>query len=479
MKTTEGTKKILIVSYHFPPDAEVGGIRPAKFAKYLSEFGWTPYVLTIRDRHIVAKDYNRLKDLGEVRVFRTRVWPNFMEILLGVRNWMATKLGPRRLQNDKRPSNPRLRKEKPSNRFTHFLGRVLGSIFELPDKKVGWVIPAVWRGFWLIKKEKIGVIFTTAPPPTASLVGFILAKLTRAKLVTDLRDPWDLHEGKGEGSSRTQFSDAIDRWLEKRITYDSTKIISVTEHYTEFLRSSYPDLPKDHFCTVWNGFDGTDFGSNGYPDTESDRFIVSYLGTFYCGRTPKEFLEAVGELVKEGTISRGRIEINFIGAVRYAEGTSVEDLIKGNGLDGCANLSDRIPYHESLAQMKRANVLLLFAPEQYYDIPGKAFEYLGARRQILCFTKDGATADLIRKTGSGLVVDPYNVGEIKNAIRDMYLSWKSKMKWVFTSDIRCFERRELTRKLSGLLHELSVEGRLRSNGNVATAASLKQRQKWD
>ncbi len=451
MKTTEGTRKILIVSYHFPPDAEVGGIRPAKFAKYLSEFGWTPYVLTIRERHIVTKDFNRLKDLGGVRVFRTRVWPNFMEILLGVRNWMATRLCPRGSQNDGRPPDLRLRKEKSSNRFTRFLGRVLGSIFELPDKKVGWLIPAVWKGFWLIRKEKIGIIFATAPPPTAGVVGFILVKLTRAKLVMDLRDPWDLHERKGAGSNRTKFSDAIERWLEKKLTCDSTKIISVTEHYTELLRSSYPNLPKDHFCTVWNGFDSVDFEFNGYPDTEIDRFIVSYLGTFYCGRTPKEFLEAMGELVKEGTISRDLIKINFIGAVRYAEGLSVEDLIKRNGLEGCVNLSDTIPYRESLAQMKKSNVLLLFAPEQYYDIPGKAFEYLGARRQILCFTKDGATADLIRRTGSGLVVDPYNVGEIKNAISELYLFWKSKKKWVGKSDIGCFERRELTRQLSGLL----------------------------
>jgi hypothetical protein len=292
-------------------------------------------------------------------------------------------------------------RKKPSIESPAF-GRVLGSIFELPDKKVGWSYSGRLEGFWLIKKGKDrGIFDRTASDGQSGRVH--PGQTDHAKLVTDLRSV-GFTRRKGREVKRTRFSDAIDRWLEKRITHNSTKIISVTEHYTEYLRSSYPYLPKDHFCTVWNGFDGADFGFNGSP--ESDRFIVSYLGTFYCGRTPKEFLEAVGELVREGTISRDRLEINFIGEVRYAEGTSVEDLIQRNGLDGCVNLSESIPYHESLAQMKRANVLLLFAPEQYYDIPGKAFEYIGARRQILCFTtKDGATAELIRKRERS-VVDP-------------------------------------------------------------------------
>lgn len=450
---TERMRKILIISYHFPPDAEVGGIRPAKFVKYLPEFGWVPYVLTIKEKYIRTGDYERLKDLENARVFRTSVWPNFLQILMGLRDWCTGKLGLRQQSNSKPSDNRRLPDGSQADRSFSFLRRVLDSVFELPDKNVGWAIPAVWKGYWLIKKEKIGVIFTTAPPSTVSLVGFILAKMTRAKLITDLRDPWWLHEGKPR-SSRTQFSDAIERWLENRITRSSQKIIATTEQYREFLISRYPDMPKDRFCTIWNGFDSSDFEFDSEPVKEKDHFIISYLGTFYYGRTPREFLQAAGELMKEEAIPMDCLEINFIGQTRYAEGISVEELIKKNELDGCAILSDKVSYKESLVQMKRANVLLLFAPEQYYAIPGKAYEYLCTTKQILCFAKEGATADLIRRTGSGLVVDPSDVGQIKKAIQELYLSWKLKTNRTCKFDIRCFERRELTKQLSSLLSDV-------------------------
>ena len=48
--------KVLIIAYHFPPDAAVGALRPQKFVKYLPEFGWKPYVLTIREQFIERRD---------------------------------------------------------------------------------------------------------------------------------------------------------------------------------------------------------------------------------------------------------------------------------------------------------------------------------------------------------------------------------------------------------------------------------------
>src|SRR5262245_24596561 len=40
------TKRVLMVAYLFPPIANSGTQRPLKFAKYLSNYGWQPTVLT-------------------------------------------------------------------------------------------------------------------------------------------------------------------------------------------------------------------------------------------------------------------------------------------------------------------------------------------------------------------------------------------------------------------------------------------------
>ena len=233
--------------------------------------------------------------------------------------------------------------------------------------------------------------------------------------------------------------------------YGSGKIISTTIQYTELLRSCYPELPTDKFCTISNGFDSSDYNLSDTNNDESDSFILTYLGTFYYGRTPKEFLEAISQLCKENIIPIDKLKVNLIGDVRYAEGIPVEELIKKCNLNGCINISNKIPYKESLVQMRKAVVLLLFAPEQYYAIPAKAYEYLFAKRYILCFAKDGATADLIRETKSGIVVDPYNVRVIKDAVKKLYLFWESRKKLTIDKDLFLYERRELTRRLSQIL----------------------------
>ncbi|MGI0024405.1 MAG: glycosyltransferase, partial [Nitrososphaera sp.] len=186
----------------------------------------------------------------------------------------------------------------------------------------------------------------------------------------------------------------------------------------------------------------------------------SYLGTFYLGRSPKSFLDALSALIKERDLDKSELEVRFIGDVRYAEGESVEDMIKGYDLSSCVKISDSVPHKDALIAMKQSHVLLLFAPDQYYCIPAKAFEYIGSRRRILCFSKDGATADLVRQTDSGIVVDSDDIQQIKSAILRFYTQYKQGPANTFSHDIGKFTRRALTASFSQLLEE-SIELRRR------------------
>ena len=81
---TRTKRKILLVSYYFPPSAEVGGIRPAKFAKFLPAFGWHPYILAVKDSYILSTDNSRLKDTENTTIFRTCVWKTPLEIAIQI-----------------------------------------------------------------------------------------------------------------------------------------------------------------------------------------------------------------------------------------------------------------------------------------------------------------------------------------------------------------------------------------------------------
>ncbi|MCI0557586.1 MAG: glycosyltransferase, partial [Nitrososphaera sp.] len=446
--TSEGgsnSKKVLFIAYHFPPDAAVGAIRTAKFVKYLSQLGWEPVVLTIRQEHILLSDFERIKDVEHVPTVRTRVWPTMTRLALSLRDTCKKigHTGGRRsppssavsLKNGEGRNSSALK--KPSS-YTKYLA----SLFEIPDKHIGWLIPAVWKAYWLVKRHDIRLVVTSSPPRTTALVGLALSYLAEFSLFTDLRDPWFRPANKFVGP-QTWVSNRILGWLEKKIIERSRRVITTTENYHSYLRSFYLDLPEGKVVTICNGYDEEDFREP-EPIQPGPNFTLSYLGTFYLGRSPKFLLQAVGALVKTRVLDKSRLEIRFIGDVRYADGESVEELVRFHDLSGCVKIMAAIPYKDALMAMIQSNVLLLFAPDQFYCIPTKAFEYLASRRDILCFSKDGATADLIKKTGSGTVVKPDDIEEIKAAIVRFHTKYRQGRCHNENINISQFERKTLT-----------------------------------
>jgi len=350
--------------------------------------------------------------------------------------------------------------------------RYLNSILELPDEQIGWLIPALWAGYRLIKREGINVVLSSSPPRTTALVGLLLGELTGVKMITDLRDPWfapyssdpELLERWGWSERRSWLGDRIEMWLEREIIERSTKVITTTEHHAQCLRRVYPWIAKDAFYTLRNGYDGEDITAA--IDSQAlacsqpkQKWTISYLGTFYSSRTPKEFLKALSELIKENSILPGEVEVNLIGHVRHASGELVEELVTSYGIEDYVKIEDPLPYKACLQRIVGADVLLLFQPDQYCSIPSKAFEYLGLKKRILCLAGDGATADLIRETGAGLVVDPGSIDEIKAALARLFADYKRGDNGTYNCDVGIYERGVLAEELSRLLDEsLGSEG---------------------
>jgi len=444
-------KPILIVSYHFPPASEVGGLRPTKFAQYLPAFGWDPYVLTVTPRPSQTHDATRLRNIDPGHVIRTGVWPMPLRLFVNLKHSLIRRFSSptsecetlsKRVATQQNPDGGIVR----GSRQIAMAKRLLNSIFELPDPEVGWLLPALVAGYRIIKMHRIQYILSTSPPTTPTLIALILSRLTRAHLIIDLRDPWNLHSAKPV-EVRSALSDAIERWMEQRFMHSAHSVITTTTHYTEFLRRKYATIPQQQILTIPNGFDPSDYPLHSARPANEQCFVISYLGTFYLGRTPKNFLEAVGQLVAEQVIPKRQLRINLIGHVAHADGVPVADMSSRNGLLGCVTMRNPVPYAESLALMKDSDVLLLFAPNQYYAVPAKAYEYLGAKKPILCFGNRGATADLIREMGAGYVVADSDLEAIKVAVRDLYEAWRSNRSFCYTGDPSQYERHVLTRAL--------------------------------
>jgi len=443
---------VLIIAYHFPPDSQVGGIRPAKFAKYLPEFGWEPHILTVKDKYIESTDYSRIKELKTVPVTKTYIFPTLMDIALNIKRSMTPSKQAESLHYD---INQEDNNENNQNQDS-LLKRSLNSLLESPDKQFGWFIPAIWAGMKIIRKEKIDVILTTAPPATVSFIGLALAYLSGKKLVTDLRDPLVLHTSKAP-SHQTQLSNKIEKWFEKKLYKKSSMVISATEKHTQYFKDIYGDKYTNKFHTIWNGFDSSDFDeSDNKSKITNEKFTINYIGSFYGSRSPAYFLQALQHLITNKLIPEQEIEINFIGNVEQTNEGETIDLINKNKLQNCVHIKGQIPYKDALKKMQEADVLLLIAPADMnrYAIPAKTFEYMYANNNILCLASNSPTGELIKKIRCGKVADVFSINEIAGCIQQFYTEWKNNELQTENSKIAMFERKYQTKELSILLNTL-------------------------
>ena len=449
-------KNILIVSYHFPPDTAVGGIRVSKFAKYLPEFGWMPFVLTAKEKYYESTDQSRMSEIVEPdKVFRTNVWPDPSAVYLRIKRWWYCIRGREHIFDEKVNTYRRPEHVKTEGILERMQCSLI-SLAAVADGNLGWVPPATLRALLLMRRHKIDCLFTSGPPHATHIVGLALKLLYGTRWVAEFRDPWILNPTRAVSTKmKSGISEAIEKWMEKQIVTHADKVISVTGKMSQGFMELYPEIEKDKFATIPNGYDPEDF--SGLPRPVSNgKFIVSYIGTFYLERTPSYFLKAIRELVTERKIPQKDLEIRFIGPSRYIDGRSIEEIVKDEGLISLTKIMDPLPYKQALGEMIESHVLLLLAPNQYYQIPAKTFEYMASAADIIALTSEGATADLLRETGCGVVVEPNSIQQIKCAIEACYQKYKSgnrqpRHRLSSRQDIVRYNRKALTGELVSLL----------------------------
>src|SRR5262245_13014671 len=442
-------KRILLITYHFPPDSAVGALRPLKFAKYLPHYGWEPYILTVKPTYYESLDPSRLKEVPDPsRVFRTAMVPHPNTVYRDVKESLYTAIG--RKQEFRRTLLTPLSEAQPdSHRPFARTRRFLGSLLWIPpDDVLGWLPIAVLKGIRLLSAHRITHIYTTNPPHSTHLVGLAIKALRDVRWVADFRDLWLFDK-----PFQTKIAERVERWMEGKVVETADAVALTTDRMAEKFRRTYSKMSASKFVTIPNGYDADDFGSIS-PPRDSQQFTLTYIGSFYHQRTPEPMLKAVAELVARGKIPVEALKIQLIGHCRYVHGRTTDDIAASLGLASAVRVIDSVPYKRALEYAVGSDLLLLLAPDQPYEIPGKAYEYLASGVDILALTEDGATADLIWKTGGGTVVEPQNIAGIREAVLERYMRWAAIGSYDARqpcTDASTYERRELTRNLISVL----------------------------
>lgn len=421
-------KKLLIISYHFPPDNAVGGIRLARFAKHLPKFGWTVSVLTVRDKHREGIDAARLKDIEGIEIFKTAKTTGLRDIYLKLKATLSGALSGKKISvaelKDNWAMRPLTKEHVEGERLGGTLKRVFVSLFILlPDEHRTWVLPTAFKAIRLIRQRRFDCIMTSSPPHSTHITGLIIKKLTGVRWVVDFRDPWLEDIYTKPQAIRSGLSDSIERWMERIVVKNADMVLTTSTPLRSNMARRYPEKPDGFFVHIPNGIDTDKFNSLKLLE-KYNVFTISYLGTIYQTRSPVPVFKAINELLIEGKLKAADIAVELIGNCKSTNGRPTAEVAREYGLESVVKVRGFIPQNEALKVMRMSHLLLVLAIRQPLAIPAKVYDYIGSGTPILALTEAGATADVIAETGSGRSFLNDEIEAIKDYIRDIIAAYK-------------------------------------------------------
>jgi glycosyltransferase involved in cell wall biosynthesis len=450
-------RRLLFIAYHFAPSLEMGARSCAQIARYLPLHGWSPVVLTAREKYIEERYRGSDDDVAELglpdAIVRTRLLPHPFDLYRWIRSTF------RRKTQDAGADGTTVEIDTPLSEKGK-LRRWLLSALSIPDMCTGWILPAIVAGLKAARESKAEQIFSSGPMWTNHLVGLGLSYFTGLPWIAHFRDPWVTGSCLPPTSS---FAAWVNGWLERIVVTRATAVVSVTEEHAAAFRQTYPSLPAEKFAAVPNGYDNGEW--NNLPagtrraEKSEGKFLILYAGKFYVERDPQPLFRALQRLIDSGEISREQVQVDLVGWCATSEGRPVREMAVECGLGDCVNILGPRRRPETLRRMTEADLLLLLAEKFVIQIPGKTYEYLRAGRPILALTPEGALANLLRRVGGGLVVSPSDTAGVLAAVRESVLRWKEG-RANHAADpgaVAGFDRRVLAGRLTELFDRFSVK----------------------
>ncbi len=428
-------KKVLVITYYWPPAGGIAVQRWVKFCKYLSDYGWQPIVYTVSNGHYPLTDNSMLKDVPEsLTVIKQPVWEPYQLYQFFSRGKKVNV-------------NPGEIKPGDGSSFLKRISVWIRSNFFIPDARKFWIRPSIKFLNEYLKENPVDAIVSTGPPHSAHLIALGLKRKNNLPWLADFRDPWTTMDYYQE-LSLTPWADRKHHRLEKEVLTSADAITVVGRGMQEEFESKR----GRRVVVVTNGFDEDDFSLE--PAKIDNEFSIVHIGSFQARINPTGLWKALAELRNEKHPLITKLKIKLTGSVA----PSITQSIKDNGLDEFLLASAFKPHDEAIKQMKNAAVLLLCVYEQNkFIVTGKIFEYLAAKRPILYTgSKDGDAARIVLETETGPVFRRDEVGAIKSHLKFLFEQFERGELNLKTSRAEKYSHRMLAKQVSGELDRITA-----------------------
>lgn len=372
-------KRVLMIAYHFPPLAGSSGIqRTLRFVQHLPNFGWEPLVLTADPKAYESTSDDLLAEIPQGTVVRrSPALDTARHLSIGGRyfNWMAQ-----------------------------------------PDRWISWKFSAVREGLKMIRQYRPDAIWSTYPIATAHLIGAELCEKTNLPWIADFRDPMAQEGYPADEQTWRSF-----KRVEERAVGLAERCLFTTPGAARIYRERYPQR-AERMIVLENGYDEESFSSMTFDADAETQLNPGCLTFLHSGivypeeRDPRKLFMALAKLKDQKFVKKGDIKIRFRAAVH-------EKLLNSLGAEyGVSDLIEvcgSIPYREALAEMLRADALLVLQASSCNEqIPAKIYEYLRACRPIVGLTDPiGDTANVLRQAGAPWICDLDDADKIAASLK--------------------------------------------------------------
>lgn len=437
---SQKNKKVLIITYYWPPSGGSGVQRWLKFVKYLPSQGWEPYVFTPENPSFAIQDESLLKDVpAEAEVIRFPIWEPYDTFFK-----LARLFGK---QPSAKPTA--LVSGKKESLFQQFSTWIRGNLF-IPDPRRFWVKPSVRFLNDFLNDNGIEIIVTTGPPHSLHLIGWQLKKKNPSlRWLADFRDPWS-EWGLLDSLNVGRLARKVHKKLEARVLAAADDVLTITPFYVK----QFETLGNRPVHLLTNGFDEDDFKEIQYR--KSDRFLIRHVGIVNEKCDPRPLMEAIGILCEENVDFARHVQVEFIGDVH----PSFRTFVSKSKANNFTSFRGNIP-HKELMALYGSSSLLVLVLTGYKDaegyLPGKLFEYLATGLPVLGVGPvQGDAAALLGETGAGEMIGSADTSGMKKNLLDQFLLWKGNPEPVIRkAGVQNYSRKEITRRLAGLLLKTS------------------------
>ena len=406
--------------------------------KYIREYGWEPIIFTPSNGEISILDEEMVKEIPEgIQEIRTPIWEPFdlYKKLLG--------------KNKEEKMAPGMAQASKGNSILQNLSIFIRGNFFIPDARKFWIQPASKYLINYLKENPVDAIVSTGPPHSTHLIALNVIKKRPTPWLADFRDPWTnidfYHKLK-----LTNWADKKHHRLEQKVIDTANQVLTVTWSWAEDFLKTNGRMPM----VITNGFDPADFTQAGKVALDK-KFTITHVGALNDDRNPHALWQALQELVKEQEGFLKDLKIQLIGQVDVSAIDEIREHELSNHLIELGSMN----HQAAIKKMITSQLLLLplnDTPNIDGVVPGKLYEYIGAKRPIICIGKvDGDAGKIITETNAGSISNFDDVAGLKENLLNFYQLYKAQNLTVSSEGYEKYSRKLLAGQIAEELNKIA------------------------